>query len=126
MASSFKGADLFGSGPHRFGQGRQGQVMLSWISLGTVQPGTVAIGLTELDVTVTGRLVASSEAALWALRDAVVAEFEESPNPGTLVDQHGRSWAGMSFIDFREGDRTDRGRVCSIAYEAVFRKIREY
>ncbi|MCC7387775.1 MAG: hypothetical protein IT431_03305 [Phycisphaerales bacterium] len=126
MASSFKGADLFGSGPHRFGQGRQGQVMLSWIALGTVQPGTVAIGLTELDVTVTGRLVASGEAALWALREAVAAELEESPTPGTLVDHHGRSWAGMSFIDFREGDRTDRGRVWSIAYEAVFRKVREY
>ncbi len=126
MASSFKGKDLFGSGPHRFGQGRQGHLMMSWVALGTIQPGTVALGLVELDVTVTGRLVAASEAALWALRDAVVAELQESPTTGTLVDLHGRSWTAMSFIDFREEDRTDRGRVWSMGYEAVFRKIRVY
>lgn len=126
MASSFKGKDLFGSGPHRFSQGRQGQVMMSWIALGTVQPGTVAIGLTELDVTVTGRLTAPSETALWALRDAIIAEFQENPTSGTLVDPHGRSWADMTFIDFREGDRTDRGRVWSMEYAAVFRKIKVY
>jgi hypothetical protein len=111
MASSFKGNDLFGSGPHRFRQGRQGQVMMSWIALGTIQPGTVALGLTELDVIVTGRLVAASEAGLWTVRDAVVAELQEVPTAGT-------------FIDLREGDRTDRGRVWSMEYVAVFRKIR--
>lgn len=126
MPSSFKGNDLFGSGPHRFSQGRQGQVMVSWISLGTVQPGTVALGLTELDVTVNGRLVAPSEAALWTLRDTIVAELEESPTPGTLVDLHAHQWTDMSFIDFQEGGRTDRGRVWSMGYTAVFRRIREY
>ncbi len=126
MGSSFKGKDLFGSGPHRFGQGRQGQVMLSWISLGTTQPGTVAIGLTELDVIVTGRLVAGSEAGLWSLRDAIVAEFEETPTTGTLVDLHGHQWLDMTFIDYREGERVDRGRVWSLAYAATFRKIRVY
>jgi len=126
MASSFKGKDLFGSGPHRFGQARQGHLMMSWVALGTIQPGTVALGLVELDVTVTGRLVAASEAALWTLRDAVVAELQESPTTGTLVDLHGHSWTAMSFIDFREGDWTDRGRVWSMGYEAVFRKIRVY
>lgn len=126
MSSSFKGKDLFGSGPHRFAQSRQGQVMLSWISLGTTQPGTVAIGLTELDVLVTGRLVAAGESALWTLRDAIVAELEESPAEGVLIDLHGHQWDEMTFIDFREGDRADRGRVVSLAYEAVFRRIREY
>ncbi len=126
MASSFKSKDLFGSGPHRFAQDRQGQLMISWISMGSLQPGTVALGLTELDVIVTGRLVASSEAGLWTLRDAVVAELQETPTTGTLVDLHGHQWADMSFIDFREGDRTDRGRVWSMAYEAVFRKIKVY
>lgn len=126
MASSFKGKDLFGSGPHRFAQDRQGQVMVSWISLGTTQPGTVALGLTELDVIVKGRLMAASESALWALRDAIVAEFEESPTSGTLIDLHGHQWGDMTFIDFREEDRTDRGRVWSMGYEAVFRNIRVY
>lgn len=126
MGSSFKGKDLFGSGPHRFGQDRQGQVMLSWISLGTTQPGTVAIGLTELDVIVTGRLVASSEAGLWSLRDAIVAEFEETPTTGTLVDLHGHQWLSMTFIDYREGEKVDRGRVWSMEYTATFRKIKVY
>lgn len=124
MASSFKSKNLFGSGPHRFGQGRQGQLMVSWISLGQTQPGTVALGLTELDVVVTGRLTAASESALWTLRDAIVAELQETPTTGTLVDQHGRAWTGMTFIDYRELERTDRGRVRSVGYAAVFRKIR--
>lgn len=126
MPSSFKSKDLFGSGPHRFAQSRQGQVMLSWISLGTIQPGTVALGLTELDVVVTGRLVAPDEAALWVLRDAITAELEESPTPGTLIDPHGREWTDMSFIDYAEADRTDRARVRSLGYTAVFRRIRVY
>ena len=126
MSSSFKGHDLFGSGPHRFAQRRQGQVMLSWIQLGSTQPGTVPIGLTELDVVVVGRLIAANEAALWTLRDAIVAEFEESPTPGTLLDLHNHQWTGMTFIDYAEADRTDRGRLWSLAYTATFRRIRQY
>ncbi len=124
MASSFKGVDLFGSGPHRFALGRQGQMMLTRLYFGDISPGTIPIGLRELDVVVAGRLVAASESALWTLRDAVVAQLQESPTPGTLIDLHGRTWADMTFIDWREGDRTDRGRVRSVAYVAVFRKIR--
>lgn len=126
MPSAFKSKDLFGSGPHRFTQGRQGHLMLSWLALGQVQPGTVALGLTELDVVVTGRLVAPDEATLDALRSAIAAELEESPTPGSLEDGHGREWTEMTFIDFREGDRVDRGRVVSLAYGATFRRIREY
>ncbi|HZW10555.1 MAG TPA: hypothetical protein VFF69_11690 [Phycisphaerales bacterium] len=126
MPSSFKSKDLFGSGPHRFAQGRQGQVMLSWIALGTTQPGTLAIGLTELDVIVAGRLVAPNEAALWLLREAITAELQETPTPGTLIDLHARQWPDMSFIDYREADRTDRARFYSLSYTATFRRIREY
>ncbi len=124
MASSFKGVDLFGSGPHRFSLGRQGPMMLTRLYFGDISPGTIPIGLRELDVIVAGRLVAASESTLWTLRDAVVAQHQESPTPGTLIDLHGRTWADMTFIDWREGDRTDRGRVRSVAYVAVFRKIR--
>ncbi len=124
MASSFKGVDLFGSGPHRFSQARQGQLMLTRLYFGDISPGTIPIGLREPDVIVAGRLVAASESTLWTLRDAVVAQLQESPTPGTLVDRHGRSWSNMTFIDWREGDRTDRGRVRSVAYVAVFRRVR--
>lgn len=126
MPSSFKSKPLFASGPHRFHQGRQGHVMVSWIQLGTYQPGTVALGLTELDVIVRGRLVAANEADLWTLRDAITAELEESPTPGPLVDSAGRQWTDMTLIDHTEADRSDRARTHSIAYTTTFRRIREY
>lgn len=123
MASSFKGLDLFGSGPHRFSQGQQGQVIVNGGVIGLYGPQTFAQGIRELEVFVTGRLIASSEAALWALRDAVTAQLIHPPAPGTLIDVHGRSWAQMSFVDYAEEDRTDRGRVWSIGYVATFRKM---
>lgn len=126
MPSSFKSKDLFGSGPHRFALGRQGQVMLSWISQGSTQPGTIPIGLTELDVIVRGRLVAPSESALSLLRDAISAELEETPTPGLLIDLHARQFPDMTFIDFAESDRTDRARLHTLAYTATFRRIREF
>jgi len=126
MSSSFKSKNLFGSGPHRFALGRQGQVMLSWISQGAIQPGTIPIGLTELDVIVRGRLVAPSESALSLLRDAISAELEETPTPGLLIDLHARQFPDMTFIDFAESDRADRARLHTLAYTATFRRIREF
>lgn len=122
--SSFKSKDLFGSGPHRFAQGKQGQFMLGALAFDVFSPATVPLGLVELDVLVTGRLIAGSDAALWQLRDAIVAEFEESPTPGTLVGNDARTWTGMYFIAFVEAQRTDRGRLRSLAYTATFRRLR--
>jgi len=126
MGSSFKGVDLFGSGPHRFSRDRLGQVMVSQIQLGTFSPETIPIGPREQDVMVVGRLVASDETGLWALRDAVVAVMDSATVPpveGMLIDQHGREWPEMAFIEFVEGDRVDRGRVVSLGYEARFRAL---
>ncbi len=123
MSSSFKGMDLFGSGPHRFSVGRQGQLVLSDLSFGITGPGTYPYGLVELDVLVTGRLVAADDAALWVLRDAVTGAFEAFPTPGVLVDLHGRSWPGMSFIRYEEEPVVDRGRQTSIGYVATFRRF---
>ncbi len=122
--SSYKGQNIFGSGPHRFSVGEQGQTIVSLIQQGGWVAGTVPVGLRELDVIVRGRLVAASESVLWSLRDAVVAMLQETPTAGTLVDDTGRSWATMSFIRYAEDDRRDRGRVWSVAYEAVFRRFR--
>lgn len=122
MPSSFKSLALF-AGPHRFAIGRQGQLVVSELVLGGFGPATYPLGLVELEVVVTGRLVAASEAALWALRDAMAAELIDPPTPGTLVDSHGRTWSDMSFHSYAEGDRTDRGRERSIAYEARFRRF---
>ncbi len=128
MASSFKGHDLFGSGPHRFAVGKQGPFVFSLSALGTPSAESVASGFVELDVTVRGRLVAASESALWTLRDAVTAELIDPPVKGTLVDSRGHSWADMSFITFVEEDRTDRGRPSTptqttVSYTAVFRRF---
>lgn len=122
MASTFKSLSLF-AGPHRFAVARQGQLIISDLALGGFGPNTYPLGLVELEVVVTGRLVASSEAGLWTLRDALTAQLLDPPSPGTLVDAHGRTWEGMSFHSYTEGDRTDRGRVRSIAYEARFRRF---
>lgn len=121
--SSFKNKNLFGSGPHRFGQGRQGQLIVSSQAIGVFSPQTFAQGLVELEVVVTGRLVAQSEAALWTLRDAIVAELLHPPAPGELIDDHGHAWPDMCFVRFDEADRTDRGREHSLAYVATFRRM---
>ncbi len=54
---------------------------------------------------------------------AVAAQLAHPPTMATLVDHHGHSWADMSFIEFAEEPRTDRGRVRSVAYRAVFRRL---
>lgn len=123
MSSSFKGLDLFGSGPHRFSLGKRGQLVVADFALGGFDAGSVPLGLLELDITVRGRLVAAGEAALWSLRDTITAQLLHPPTPGTLVDPNGRAWSDMSFVSFTEADRTDRGRVRSIAYTALFRRF---
>ena len=121
--SSFKGIDLFGSGPHRFHLAKQGEDVVPNFVLGSGGSGSTSVGPIELDVIVSGRLVAASESALWALRDAVTAQLADPPDPGTLIDNHGRTWTDMSFITYEEADRTDRGRATSIEYTATFRRF---
>ena len=122
MGSTFKGNDLFGSGPHVFEVGRQGRrvVSLSAITGDPSIAGTIESGDFELRVTVKGRLVALSESALWALRDAIAADAEFEVAGGDLVDHHGRTWAGVKLFSVEWGGEIDRGRVLSIGYEAFF------
>ena len=126
MPSSFKGLNLFGSGPHRFALAHQGQALSSELFEPTPASGSLYRGLTELQVVITGTLIAASESALWTLRDAITDQLLDPPEPGTLIDLHGRTWADMSFIKFTPADRTNRGRVVSLAYEARFLKFRVY
>lgn len=121
--SSFKGLDLFGSGPHRFSLGRQGQHVVPDYLLGLGGAGSTPQGLVELDVVVKGRLVSATESGLWALRDAEVAQLLDPPDPGLLADGRGREWTGMSFITWTEEPRVEKGRVWSVAYTAVFRRF---
>ena len=113
MGSSFKGSDLFGSGPHVFEVGRQGRRIVSLAALSgdpSVQ-GTIESGDYELRVTVKGRLVAGSESALWTLRDAITAESGFEVTGGNLVDHHGRAWNGVKLFWVEWDGPVDRGRT---------------
>lgn len=123
MASSFKSMDLFGSGPHRFVIGKQGSFLVTGPQLGSWIPDTISTGLVELVIEVRGRLVASSESGLWALRDAITAQLLQPPTAGTLVDHTGRSFASMSLVAYEERGPTDRGQSLSLAYVATFRRF---
>lgn len=121
--SSFKGQNLFGSGPHRARFARQGYLVTLDLFNGGSGPGSTSHGPRELDIIISGRLVASSESALWTLRNAIRAHITASPTAGTLIDTAGRSWTGMTLITYTESDRRDQNRVFSIAYEAHFRQF---
>lgn len=122
--STYKSLNLF-PGPHRFALEYQGQLVVPKLRLGIQLSGSGWLGLEELTVRITGRLVASSQSALWSLRDAIAAQLVEPPTPGTLVDNSGRTFTQMSFISFEEADRTDRGRTFSLAYVARFRRFND-
>ncbi|MCC5824021.1 MAG: hypothetical protein LAT64_13125 [Phycisphaerales bacterium] len=120
--SSFKGVNLFGSGPHRFTVGREGRRVVTYAALtgDPSVPGSFASGDHELRVTVTGRLTAASEAALWSQRDAITAQAASASGPGTLADGKGRTWTDMKLLTFTPAGPIDRGRVLSLAYTAEF------
>ena len=123
MPSSFNAIDLFGPGPHRFSLGTQGNAIVPFSEyVQAFVPGSIAYGLRDLDVIVTGRLVADTEAALWAKRDAITAVIQYPPVPATLIDHHARQWTSMTLWKYTEADRTDRGRTRSLRFTAIFRK----
>jgi hypothetical protein len=123
--STFKGLPLFASGPHRFAEGPRAEVTDSELFQSPPNSGSRYIGFAELTVTVTGRLIAETEADLWAAVDAIAAQVIHPPVPG-LLDAGTRSWPDMSFVRFTPADRIDRGRAFSLAYTATFLKFREY
>lgn len=127
MPSMYDGSPLFASGPHRFEMQRQGQTETPPGTSPTLQTPPSAkwnqLGSVQLSITVRGRLIAASEAALWTLRDAMTGELTSSPSAATLEDGQGRSWPGMWMTGYRETGPVDAGRTWSVGYEAVFRKV---
>ena len=122
MASSFKGEDVFGSGPHEFFVGRVGRRVVSLAALArdSAVEGSGEFGDLELRVTVKGRLVAEDDAGLWALRDALAAESAYEVTGGVLEDGHGHEWAEMKLLTVDEDGAVARGRELSIGYTAEF------
>ncbi|MFZ4574103.1 MAG: hypothetical protein ACOYN0_06875 [Phycisphaerales bacterium] len=121
--SSYKGQNLFGSGPHRVRVGPLGEVAVANYILGRSGSGSTPIGPIELDVAVEGRLVAATLAELRELVDAIESQIVSPPEPGELRDNHGRTFEDMSLITFEPTGPTDRGRSCSLAYTVVFRRF---
>jgi len=119
--SSFKGNDLFGSGPHRFSVLPRGLwTQPAWRLGSLTDVGNAPLGSLELEIVVTGRLVSATEAGLWTLREAIAAEGQLSAGDGTLVDSGGRALSDMWMVEYAEADRVDRGRAWSVAYTARF------
>jgi hypothetical protein len=120
--SSFKGLNLFASGPHRFQVGREGRRVISYAAVtgDPSTPGSFVSGDHELRITVTGRLVASTEPALWALRDAITAQAASTATAGTLDDGRSRTWPDMKLLTFTPESPTDRGRRVTLPYTAEF------
>jgi hypothetical protein len=126
VSSSYKGNDIFGSGPHRFSMEPVGLFVATKSAINAFPtPGSIALGLLELEVVVTGRLIADTDADLWDLRDAITDLAIFPTDPGDLEDHHARVWTEMTLHRFETADRVDRGRRVSIAYVARFRQFED-
>lgn len=120
--ATFAGVNRFGSGPTRVRVGARGRSAVSPMTALNATNGTVDLGLRELVVTQTGRLTGSSDSQLWSRVD-VIAGLAESGAMGTLVDDGGRSWTGLTLIKMELGDRIDRGRTVSVGYELTYVRV---
>lgn len=121
--SSYNDVDLFGSGPHRFTEGPLGEYVLRLARLDPLQAGSQPVGPLEETVTVRGRLTGDTDDDLWNLIDTIRAELTDPPAVARLVDQHGHEWEDMSFVRFEPTEPMQRGRQCSLAYEAEFVRL---
>ena len=123
MSGTYDGDALFSSGPARGAiRPRGSESQPRGRSTGNnTHSGTLPSGQLELEIVVTGRLVAATEAALWTLREAVADAAVFANGAATLVDDRGRSFPDMWFIEYAEGDRVEKGRVWSSGYTASFR-----
>jgi hypothetical protein len=119
MASTFGGVAYFNSGPHRFIVRRLGRLVQGPFATELDLPYSTDRGPAEVSIVQTGRLTASTNAALWTLIDAIQTKAE-STQTGTLIDHYNRQWTNMRLIRFQADDRIDRGRVFSVRYRAEY------
>lgn len=121
--STIAGQSLFDSGPHRFVIRNVGRLWVPPLRLDPLQD-TVLVYAANLEVAIvqTGRLVAANTGALWTQVE-LIRNRAESLLTGTLVDNNGQSWTGMTLLTFRPEDRVDRGRVVSLGYRADYVRL---
>ena len=118
--STFAGLGLFNSGPHRFALKALGALWVPPLALDPLQSRVEVFAVNlELQIKQTGRLTALTEADLWSQVEAIRARVN-ARTLGTLVDNAGQTWAGMTLLTFRPGEQVDRGRLFSLAYTADY------
>lgn len=124
--SSFKGVDLFGSGPHRFSVGPMGQTLRerSFLFGSPSEFGKIPVGALDLEVFVSGRLIADDDAGLWSVVDVIDQQLVSFTPSGELLDGRGRSWSAMYLVGFEMDEGFSRGRRVSVGYTASFRTLR--
>lgn len=117
----FRGLNLFGSGPHRAGTGPRALSLVPNYQFGEPGAGTTLVGALEWEVIIEGRLMASTRAALWSLRDAFTDLINSEPEHGKLVLDDGRQFESMTLVSYTENGPVVPGRAWSVGYKAVFR-----
>ena len=108
-------------GPHRLRLGGLGRAW-EWPYGNNGLPFTNDLGPRELVITQTGRLVASTEPALWSTINSLKAAAE-LPRNATLNGPAGQAWTNMTMMRFTPQGPIDRGRVFSLAYAITYIRI---
>jgi len=122
VSSTFNSQGYFNSGPHRFDVGPVGRLLTAPLRGSNFNPVTRDDAVLELEIIQTGRLIASTEPALWTLFDAARAVAEGTVT-ATLVDHSGKSWPSMRLVSVEPTGPVDRGRVFSLPYRARYLKF---
>ncbi len=116
--SSYDGADLFGSGPHRFARRTAGLRVQETTAPGVDGARLTCLGRTATRLVQTGRLVAPDVPALLILRDAILAKCDG--RAAELIDGQGATYANLMIVRFDTAGEIDIGRVCSLSYEIEY------
>lgn len=115
--SSFNATDYFGSGPHTFASGPLGKQVERKLDLGMLDAGLEVLGDYMATVTVSGRLVAASAAALRTLTGALEGAAGVK---GDLIDDTDRTWESLTLAEIRYDGPPQAGREWSIGYRVLF------
>lgn len=119
MTSTFNSQGYFNSGPHRFDVGAVGRLLTNPLRGGNFNTYTRDEAVGELEIIQTGRLIATTESALWSLFDTA-RTVAEGTTTATLVDHSGKSWPSMRLVSLDPTGPVDRGRVFSLPYRARY------
>ncbi len=116
--SSFKGKNLFGSGPHRFTVHGRSLRHAARPSPGGDGVQVTAQGRDARRVDQTGTLRADDVARMQAQLDAIEAELDGVA--GELVDDRGRVYADVLMLQFAPGAIRGVGRRLALDYTIAY------